>query len=84
MTEVRSDFGSMLAPSLLSSALSEHTTPNTKTNTVSFHHKHFRFIVAFIEYIFPTVEKTCLEDFKSFRKFKWEKGTDSLVSSGVV
>lgn len=58
--EVRADLGSMLAPGLLSPVLSERTAPNTKTNTMSFCHKHFRFIVAFIEYISPSVEKTCL------------------------
>lgn len=50
MLEVRAEFGSMLAPGFLSSVMSERTTPNTKTRTVSFQNKHFRFIVAFIEY----------------------------------
>ena len=58
--EVRPELGSVLAARLLSSVLSDHTTPKTKTNTVSSYHKHCRFIVTLIEYISPSVEKSCL------------------------
>lgn len=44
-------------------------------STLSPHHKHFKFIVPFIEYIFPSIEKTHLKDFmKSCSEFKWERG----------
>lgn len=56
----RPELGSVLAARLLSTVLSDHATPNTRTNTVSFYHKPFRFIVTFVEYIPPSVEKTCL------------------------
>jgi hypothetical protein len=56
MMEVRPEFGSVLAPSLLPSVLCLKTTPNTSFNTVSFHHKHFRFIMPFTEYIFLFTE----------------------------
>lgn len=82
--EVRAEFGSMLAPGLLSSVLSEHTDPNTKTSTVSFQHKHFRFIVAVIEYTSPSVEKTCLTLRSLLANSNGEIGTDPLVLCRVV